>query len=537
MEGHCRPWSAIGAAESAARRVIERLGAVELACVEAIAQPEGGEADYVVRADGDENAFCTFTARALAQWRALGWRVDVDAEYPFRVVEREPSWYARIEPSEERAGWFGLELGVELDGDARRPPAGPARPPRAARRGRRPRRARRVLPLDVGAAIDARPTTSRCRSTGCERSCAWWPSSTRASSGAAARSPRCGRARWSSSTTPFATPGAPHRLDRSARASPTRARARVGAAEDRRGPQRLARDAAPLPERRGRVPPAPARERRRRRARRRDGARQDAPDDRPLVHREERRAPRRAGARRRPDDARRQLGARARAVRARASRRRPARPRAARPLARPSARRDVVVTTYPVLVRDEERFAEHRFSPVVLDEAQAIKNARSQARRALARVVCRQPRVPHGDAGREPPRRALVDLRLARARPARRRARVPALLAPADRAARRRRAARRPSRAGRAVRAAAPQAATWPRSFRPRRSSRCRSSSGGKQRELYESIRVAAHADVRKAIRSKGLAASAITILDALTKLRQVCCDPRLVAHGRGARA
>jgi SNF2 family DNA or RNA helicase len=53
---------------------------------------------------------------------------------------------------------------------------------------------------------------------------------------------------------------------------------------------------------------------------------------------------------------------------------------------------------------------------------------------------------------------------------------------------------------------------------------------GGQQRELYEAIRVAAHADVRKAIRSKGLAASAITILDALTKLRQACCDPRLVA-------
>jgi SNF2 family DNA or RNA helicase len=35
---------------------------------------------------------------------------------------------------------------------------------------------------------------------------------------------------------------------------------------------------------------------------------------------------------------------------------------------------------------------------------------------------------------------------------------------------------------------------------------------------------------VRKAIRAKGLAASAITLLDALTKLRQACCDPRLVA-------
>jgi SNF2 family DNA or RNA helicase len=52
----------------------------------------------------------------------------------------------------------------------------------------------------------------------------------------------------------------------------------------------------------------------------------------------------------------------------------------------------------------------------------------------------------------------------------------------------------------------------------------------GKQRDLYESIRVAAHADVRKVIRQKGLAASTIPILDALMKLRQVCCDPRLLA-------
>ncbi|HEX3771365.1 MAG TPA: hypothetical protein VHV30_10890, partial [Polyangiaceae bacterium] len=102
-------------AEATARRVIERLGAVELACVESITQREDGEADYVVRADGDENAFCGFTARALGQWRSLGWQVDVDAAYPFRVVDKDPSWYARVEPSEERAGWFGLELGVELD--------------------------------------------------------------------------------------------------------------------------------------------------------------------------------------------------------------------------------------------------------------------------------------------------------------------------------------------------------------------------------------------------------------------------------------
>src|SRR4029079_2500026 len=52
----------------------------------------------------------------------------------------------------------------------------------------------------------------------------------------------------------------------------------------------------------------------------------------------------------------------------------------------------------------------------------------------------------------------------------------------------------------------------------------------GDERELYESIRVAAHAEVRGVIRKKGLVASTVAILDALMKLRQVCCHPKLVA-------
>jgi SNF2 family DNA or RNA helicase len=51
----------------------------------------------------------------------------------------------------------------------------------------------------------------------------------------------------------------------------------------------------------------------------------------------------------------------------------------------------------------------------------------------------------------------------------------------------------------------------------------------GKQRELYESIRVAAHQDVRSTIRKLGVAGSTVKILEALMKLRQLCCDPRLV--------
>jgi SNF2 family DNA or RNA helicase len=49
------------------------------------------------------------------------------------------------------------------------------------------------------------------------------------------------------------------------------------------------------------------------------------------------------------------------------------------------------------------------------------------------------------------------------------------------------------------------------------------------QRDLYESIRVSLVALVREEIARRGIAQSQIIILDALLKLRQVCCDPRLV--------
>ena len=51
----------------------------------------------------------------------------------------------------------------------------------------------------------------------------------------------------------------------------------------------------------------------------------------------------------------------------------------------------------------------------------------------------------------------------------------------------------------------------------------------GAQAALYESIRAAMDRRVREAIAARGLAASRIAILDALLKLRQVCCDPGLV--------
>lgn len=51
----------------------------------------------------------------------------------------------------------------------------------------------------------------------------------------------------------------------------------------------------------------------------------------------------------------------------------------------------------------------------------------------------------------------------------------------------------------------------------------------GDQAKLYEGIRISMEKKVREVIAEKGLGRSHITILDALLKLRQACCDPRLV--------
>jgi superfamily II DNA or RNA helicase len=55
-----------------------------------------------------------------------------------------------------------------------------------------------------------------------------------------------------------------------------------------------------------------------------------------------------------------------------------------------------------------------------------------------------------------------------------------------------------------------------------------------KQRDFYDGVRLAMHQRIQEVVRQQGLARSQITILDALLKLRQVCCDPRLVNTGAG---
>ncbi|OHE75029.1 MAG: hypothetical protein A3F67_01490 [Verrucomicrobia bacterium RIFCSPHIGHO2_12_FULL_41_10] len=51
----------------------------------------------------------------------------------------------------------------------------------------------------------------------------------------------------------------------------------------------------------------------------------------------------------------------------------------------------------------------------------------------------------------------------------------------------------------------------------------------GPQRDLYETIRISMQKKVREHVKQLGLNRSHIIILDALLKLRQICCDPRLL--------
>jgi len=510
--------------EAKARHAVERLGALELDCVESLTPPAGCEADYVVPADGDNHASCAFTARALAHWRALGWCVEVDAAYPFRVVEEPSPWFARIAPCEEKPDWFGLELGVEIAGkyvdllpvllDLIETMNGGLDSLAASCRSTW---ALRVSPTHhVNVSIERLRVLVRVVSElyQGERRCARTFPEVRADALVALDDAfRSGGApiRWTdragltvrARSRVESPPPVPLPLALRATLRPYQhegvaflqkiARSKLGGVlADEMGLGKTLQTIAHI-------------------CIERERGRLDAPA---LVV-----APTTLVGNWSREIAR--FAPKLRVVVLHGPARR------LRWSAVPEA--DVVVTTYPVLVRDEDRFAAARFALVVLDEAQAIKNARSQARRVLERVqaghrLCLTGTPVENHLGEL---WSLVDWL------------VPGLLG--DQLAFRR-FWRQPIEAnGDAPRLEALRELVAPyvlrrlkkdvaRELPPKTELRVPVELGGKQRELYEAIRVAAHADVRRAIRSKGVAASAIMILDALTKLRQVCCDPRLVA-------
>jgi SNF2 family DNA or RNA helicase len=189
---------------------------------------------------------------------------------------------------------------------------------------------------------------------------------------------------------------------------------------------------------------------------------------------------------------------------------------------------DLVVSTYPVLVRDADRLEKVRFSTIVLDEAQAIKNARSLTHRALARLraehrICLSGTPVENDLGELWALFDFLEPALLGSEPSFRRSfRGPIETQGDEDRMAALRALVAPYVLRRHKRDVAPELPEKTELLRP-------VELAGKQRELYEQIRVAAHSEVRRAIRKKGLAASTLSILDAIMKLRQVCCDPRLV--------
>jgi SNF2 family DNA or RNA helicase len=189
---------------------------------------------------------------------------------------------------------------------------------------------------------------------------------------------------------------------------------------------------------------------------------------------------------------------------------------------------DVVVTSYALLLRDFDSLAKRRWHCIVLDEAQAIKNPRSRVAQLAKGLSCAQRLCLSGTPIENGLHElwSLLDFAapgvLGSAEQFRHFFRIPI----EQQRDEQRLAALRAQVAPYVLRRMKEQVAPElpPRTELVRAVELC-----GKQRELYESIRVAVHEKVRSALRKRGLSASTVTILAALTRLRQLCCDPRLL--------
>jgi len=102
-------------AETRARHLLEGFGVIDLELLEDYGNAPDSRAHYLVQTDETRDARCAFTAHAIPQLRALGFKVKIDTDYPYQVLAEEPSWYAVVDDS-DKPDWFSLELGIEVDG-------------------------------------------------------------------------------------------------------------------------------------------------------------------------------------------------------------------------------------------------------------------------------------------------------------------------------------------------------------------------------------------------------------------------------------
>jgi SNF2 family DNA or RNA helicase len=192
------------------------------------------------------------------------------------------------------------------------------------------------------------------------------------------------------------------------------------------------------------------------------------------------------------------------------------------------AQHDIALTTYPLLWRDHATLAKIDWHLLILDEAQTVKNAGSRAAKVVRDIRARHrlcltgtPLENHlGELW------AQFDFLL------------PGFLGDSKQFTR---TFRTPiEKHGDSIRAGILAKRIAPFILRRRKEDvakelppktiivRTAEIVGG-QRDLYETVRSAMDAKVLEAIAQKGFARSQIVILDALLKLRQVCCDPRLL--------
>jgi superfamily II DNA or RNA helicase len=505
------------AREAEARRVLEGFGPVEIDQLDTHETEFDSPANYIVDVVGDVDTVCAFTADAVPKLRALGWRVEIADDYPYIAMSAD-RWYGDVRPSEE-GSWFELELGVDVDGS--RVDLLPALlelladSKSAAGLDRRLSRARRDVAVAVGDKyVGVSPERlrrlvrvfkelyDRDAPAGTCRLPEDVPSyledlEEAAGDGVTWTVPAKARALSRQSMVRVT---APPELQATLRPyqqigldwlQHLRANDLGGVLADDMGLGKTLQTIAHLATEKasGRMQDpclivAPtsllgnwSRE-----------IRKFAPHLRMLtLHGKGR------------QQAYGQIG-----------------------------RVDVAITTYTTLLRDIERLETQHFHVLVLDEAQAIKNPRGRMHAAVKRIDAAYPVCLSGTPieNNLDELWALFDVvapgRLGTAASFRQNYRLPiekfgsetklALL--------RRRVA--PLILRRMKEDVAPELPAKTRIVRA-------VELGGEQRDLYEGIRVAAHSEVRKIVRKKGIAASTVDILSALMKLRQACCDPKLV--------
>ncbi|NOS89914.1 MAG: DEAD/DEAH box helicase [Methylococcaceae bacterium] len=190
---------------------------------------------------------------------------------------------------------------------------------------------------------------------------------------------------------------------------------------------------------------------------------------------------------------------------------------------------DLVLTTYPLLPRDEETLLKHDYHYLVLDEAQTIKNPASLASQVVRRINAKHRLCLTGT----PMENHLGELW------AQFDFLMPGFL---GNSAHFKKNYRTPiemfGETGKKLRLSQRLAPFMLRRTKHDVASELPPKTEilrtvplyPKQAALYESIRLTMEKRVRDAIAEKGLAGSHITILDALLKLRQTCCDPRTLA-------